>query len=104
MDTDDLSQETYAAVMETAVEFHHDLISEFGVLAEDCENDDDFLNVAEELIKEWLEERDLEDVLEYVFVDDLPSKEEFHQVLQKLLNNISLVRQIPIEKRRFDFD
>ena len=102
MDTDDLSKEAYSAVLETAEEFHHDLTLQFGLLSSDYDNDDDFLSQSETLIKGWLGQDDLRYVIEDIFFDDLPGKAEFEKVLQSILKNISIVRQIPLENRIFD--
>lgn len=102
MDTDDLSKETYSAVLVTAEKFHHDLTLKFGLLSYDCDNDDEFLNESQELIKSWLRQSHLQHVVKDIFFDDLPSLTDFRSVLEKILENISNVRQIPIEKRIFD--
>lgn len=43
MDTDDLSIPTYDGVLIKAERFNHDLTLQFGVLASQCKNDDDYL-------------------------------------------------------------
>jgi hypothetical protein len=102
MDTDDLSKETYKGVLITADKFHHDLTTEFGFLAGECTNDNDFLNKSEAMIKEWLSEGDMEDLIEELFSYKKPGIEDFEKILVKLLENIAEVRKIPISKRKFE--
>lgn len=54
MDTDDLSRTTYKGIILEAENFNHDLTLQFGLLASDCKDDDDYLNQAEALIIHWL--------------------------------------------------
>jgi len=65
--TDDLSTETYNAVILTAGRFHHDLTLQFGVRAEYCNTDDEFLNVSENMITSWLKKVDVEYTIEGIF-------------------------------------
>jgi hypothetical protein len=102
MDSDDLSKQTYAAVIETAENFHHDLTLQFGVLASSCHSDNEYLDFAEAMINEWLTDWEIEEIIADIFYDDPPKKKEFKNVLQKILSNIELVRKIPTEKRKFD--
>lgn len=53
MDTDELSEETYKAIFHTAEKYHHNLTLQFGLLASQCKNDDDYLNKASKLILCW---------------------------------------------------
>ena len=102
MDTNDLSRETHTAIIDTAERFHHDLTLQFGVLASDCKTDNEYLDQSESLIKEWLTDWDLEEVIMDIFFDDTPRKQDFKKVLDKILTNIEKVRNIPIEQRKFD--
>jgi len=102
MDTDDLSIETYKAIISAAESFHHDLTIEFGVLSYNCNTDDDFLQESESLINEWLTEWDLEEVIIDIFSQNPPSKYEFKSILEKILLNIKEVKQIPIRQRKFE--
>ncbi len=102
MDTDDLSVETYKAILIEAEKFHHDLTLQFGVLAGDCKTDNEYLDVSESMIKEWLTDLDLEEIIMDIFFDNPPSKKDFKKILDKLLINIENVRKTPIEKRKFD--
>lgn len=102
MDTNDLSRETYVAVFVTTERFHHDLASQFGVLAGACLTDNEFLDVSESLIKEWLCDWELEEAIMDIFFDNPPGKKEFKKILDTLLVNIVKVRMIPMEHRKFD--
>ena len=102
MDTNDLSRETHTAIIDTAEIFHHDLTLQFGVLADDCDNDNEFLDESESIIKDWLTNWDLEEVIMDIFFDDPPSKKEFKKTLERILINIENVRKIPMEQRKFD--
>lgn len=75
---------------------------QFGVLASDCESDDEYLDHADSMINEWLTDWDLEDVMMDIFFDDPPGKKEFKKVLENILTNIEKVRKIPIERRKYD--
>ena len=102
MDTNDLSRETHIAIIDTAERFHHDLTLQFGVLADDCNTDNEFLYESESIIKEWLTDWDLEEAIMEIFFDNTPSKKEFKKILDKILINIENVRKIPMEQRKFD--
>jgi len=41
-------------------------------------------------------------LLEDIFFDNQPNKKDFELILDKVLDNILKVRQISIEKRKFD--
>lgn len=102
MDTDDLSRETYTAIIDTAERFHHDLTLQFGVLAYNCKTDNEFLDKSESIIKEWLTDWNLEEAIMNIFFDNPPSKAEFKKILDEILMNIGSVKKIPIEQRKFD--
>ena len=50
MDTDDLSKESYNAILGEAESFHHDLTLQFGLLSYECSNEDEFLEESIRLI------------------------------------------------------
>jgi lipopolysaccharide assembly outer membrane protein LptD (OstA) len=102
MDTDDLSRETHNAIIDTAERFHNDLTLQFGVLASSCDTDNEFLDESESMIKQWLTDWDLEEVIDDIFFDDLPTKKGFEKILLKIVKNIENVRKIPMEQRKFD--
>jgi len=102
MDTNYLSRETHTLIIDTAERFHHDLTLQFGVLADYCNTDNEYLDESESMIKEWLTDWDLEEVIMDIFFEDAPRKEDFKKVLDKILTNIEKVRKIPVEQRKFD--
>ncbi len=101
MDTDDLSNETYKAVILEAEKLNHDLTLQFGVLASSCKNEKDYLMNAQELIYEIkkLDEFDLEDM----FFGNLPNIYLLNKCLQKIELNIAQVKAIPESKRHYEF-
>ena len=103
MDTDDLSNEAYAAVLLTAESFNHDLAVHFGCLADVCKNEKEYLLKAEHLINECLEDEDIEYLMEDIFFGNPPGEKDFKKTLSLILHNINKVRQIPKEKMTFAF-
>ena len=101
MDTDDLSQEAYQAIIIEAERFTHDLTLHYGLLSYDCKNETEYLAKAEELTKEILKCDDID--LDDLFWGEPPEKKELHRCLKKILVNIEKVKAITIEKRKFDF-
>lgn len=104
MDTDDLSIPTYKGIIIEAEKFNHDLTLQFGLLASDCKDDDDYLNQAEALIKEWLDEDDMFNLVEDIFFGEPVNEKDFKKTLNKLLANISEIRKTPMEQRKYEFD
>ena len=103
MDTDDLSNETYAAVLLTAESFNHDLTLHFGCLASECVNEEEYLLKAERLINKCLESENIESLMKDMFFGNTPKEKDFKNALYKILQNINKVRQISKEKRTFEF-
>ena len=101
MDTDNLSAETYNGIIITAEMFHHNLTLRFAVLANDCKNDNDFINVCEQLIKEWLK-AGIEEFMDEIFYEEMPDVNEFENVLHKILNKIIEIRKTPMDKRAYE--
>lgn len=100
MDTDELSEETYKAILKTSEKFNHDLTLQFGLLADGCTDDNDFLEQANQLIIEW--KSDLANSIDNIFVER-PSASSFENALLKIQNQIEEVLRIPISKRKFRF-
>jgi hypothetical protein len=101
MDTDDLSKETYKAILIESEKFNHDLTLQFGLLAEECKDEKDYIQNSLELINE-LKEMD-EDEFPDIFFDEIPDKKVLIRTLEKIKKNILKVQGIPFEKRHFDF-
>ncbi len=101
MDTDDLSNETYEAVIIEAERFHHNLTLHFGVLADDCDTDDEYLDAAEKLVKKIMKAKPHQ--LEDLFYGEVDDTSALPVTLEKMLENIARIREIPEEKRTYEF-
>jgi len=99
MDTDELSEEAYNAVIIKADKFHHDLTLQFGVMASDCKDENEYLNEAILLIKKY--ESDIESAMDGIFYENTPKKSTFKSVLKEIKNSIKEVQKIPIDKRKY---
>ena len=102
MDTDDLSIPTYNGIIIEAENFNHDLTIQFGVLASNCKDDDDFLNQAEKSIESWLKTDDFEDVIDDIFFGEPVDEIEFKNTLFKILSNIQEIRNTPMNEREYE--
>jgi len=101
MDTDELSNETYEAILITSEKFNHNLTLQFGLLSYECTDDNDYLNKANQLILEW--KGDLQNSIDEIFFDTKkPSLSSFEKILVEIKTEIEKVLDIPIEKREFD--
>lgn len=101
MDTDQLSTETYKAVLIEAEKFNDDLALQFGVMASSCINETEYLKNAKLLILEIrnLDEYDLTDM----FFGTLPNQKALKKTLNKIIQNIKEVEKIPEEQRKYEF-
>lgn len=92
MDTGDLSEETYRAIMVEAEIFNHDLTLQFGLLSGNCKDENDFVEKSIRLINEMekYDEVDLDDL----FFGNPPKMNEFKIALKKILNNIVELKKI----------
>lgn len=99
MDTGDLSEETYRAIMIEAEMFNHDLTLQFGLLSGECKNEEDFIEKSLELIEEMknYDEIDLDDM----FFGNPPEMNDFLNSIKKIIKNIDKVKEIPTEKRTY---
>ena len=86
MDTGDLSDKTYHAIIVEAERFNHALTLQFGLLSYECKDEKEFIEKSKNLVKE-LQETD-ETTIADMFFGDPPKKADFHKVLNKLLMNI----------------
>ena len=102
MDTDDLSIPTYNGILTEAEKFNHDLTLQFGVLASECRDDDDYLDRAETLIKEWLSVENFDNIIDAVFYGGYVNYAEFKKTLGKILINIAEIRKTPMDKREYE--
>jgi hypothetical protein len=99
MDTDDLSENAYKAVLIEAELLHHDLTLQFGVLAGRCNTEEDYLSASKSRVISWLAEPKKDFLMTRIFFDDPPGKIDFIRCLERILKNVEEVRQIPPEKR-----
>lgn len=99
MDTGDLSEETYEAIMIEAERFNHDLTLQFGLLSGECKDEESFIEKSIQLIDEMKIYDEID--LDYMFFGNPPKMNDFHSVLRKIIENINKVKEIPIEKRTF---
>ncbi len=101
MDTDDLSKETYKAVIIEAEKFHHDLTLRFGLLSYQCKDENEFIEKSMKLVSVVQKADDA--LLNDIFFGEVPEKIKLAKALDKISINIAKVRLIPIEKRHYDF-
>jgi hypothetical protein len=102
MDTDDLSIPTYNGIIIEAERFNHDLTLQFGVLASVCNDDDDYLNQAEALIKDLMQVDDFGDIIDDIFYGEYVNEKAFRVTLNKILSNIADIRKTPMEEREYE--
>ena len=100
MDTGDLTEETYRAIMIEAEMFNHDLTLQFGLLSSGCKDENDFIEKSIHMINEMInyDKNDFHDM----FFGNPPKKKEFQNALTKILDNIGEVKKIPTEQRTYD--
>jgi len=101
MDTDDLSQEAYKAIMIEAERFNHDLTLRFGVLSGDCNDEEEYLKKSLLLIEKIKKAKKYQ--LEDIFFGDVPNIDHLNKILDRIIENIERVKKIPFKKRHFDF-
>jgi hypothetical protein len=101
MDTDDLSQEAYKAIMIESERFNHDLTLRFGVLSGDCNDEEEYLDKSLLLIKKLKNAKKYQ--LEDIFFGNVPNTDQLNKTLDRIIENIVRVKKIPIKKRHFDF-
>jgi hypothetical protein len=78
------------------------LTLQFGVLASECRNDDDYLNKSEARIKEWLSDDNFEEVADDIFYGEEMDLEAFRTTLKKLLSNTVEIRTPLIDERTYE--
>ncbi len=91
IDTDELSDEVYEAIIGGAEEFNHDLTLQFGVLSKHCSDEKDYIKKSKMLIKEMFT-YDSDDIYD-LFFGNPPTKKQFHVALKKILENIANLEQ-----------
>ena len=101
MDTDELSEEAYDAVIVESGKFNDDLTLQFGLIANSCKNEKEYLAKAKRLIT-TISEMD-EDHLYDLFFGSPPNKKNLFLILEKIQDKISAVEKIPESKRHYEF-
>ncbi len=91
MDTDDLSDKTYKAILGEAEKFNHDLTLQFGLLSYECKNEAEYIKKSQMLISEMLQYDEAE--RDDMFFGNPPAKKEFHEALKKILANIQSLQR-----------
>lgn len=85
MDTDDLSDRSYRAILIEAERFNHDLTLHFGLLSERCDDEQDFFDKSLQLI-DALQSAEA-DELDDVFFGQSPDPVKLHKTLDKIRRN-----------------
>lgn len=100
MDTGDLSEEAYKAIMIEAEMFNHDLTLQFGLLSSHCINENDFVEKSIQLVSKMktYDHVDFDDM----FFGNPPEMIKFQAALKRILDNIVELKKIPTEKRTYD--
>ena len=86
IDTDDLSDKTYQAIMAEAGKFDENLTLRFGLLSYRCTDEKDFIDKSVILIHEMLRFDDAE--MDDMFFGEPPTRKSFYRILNKILKNI----------------
>lgn len=100
MDTDDLSQEAYEAIISEAERFNHNLTLQFGLLSYECQDEQEYILKSILLIKALKKAKP--NALTNIFFGEVPNLNKFIETLDKILDNIGHVNQIPIDSRHYD--
>ena len=91
IDTDDLTDATYNAIMREADRFDDNLTLQFGLLSYECKDEKEFILKSELLIRKML--RYNADSLDNMFFGEPPSKADFQAVLHKILANLEELKK-----------
>lgn len=87
MDTRAISENTYKAILGAAEDAHHDLALQFGLLAKICEDEQDYIRKAGQLVDLMLQYPEPD--IDAIFINNPLNKEEFHNALYKIADNIA---------------
>ena len=101
MDTDDLSEEAYRAIMVEAELFNHDLTLRFGLISGKCKNEDDFIEKSLALIKEMEKYNAMK--IDAIFFGNPPKMNDFYKALKTIEKNIEKVKKVPLKKRTYPY-
>jgi hypothetical protein len=100
MDTDNLSNEAYNAVLVESEKLTHDLTIHFGVIAKKCKDERAYLDKAFNLTINIL--KLTENQLQDFFWGTVPDKNKLILTLNKIISNIIEVNEIPPDRLTYD--
>lgn len=86
MDTGELSDKTYDAILIEAEKFNHDLTLQYGLLSYECENEEEYIRKALLLTEAMRRSNEFE--LESIFFGDPPLNKDLTKALDKIKRNI----------------
>lgn len=86
IDTDDLTDKKYNAIIAEAEKFNHDPTLQFGLLSYSCKDEDAFVAASKKLIEKMLKYNKAN--LADIFFDNAPPMADFHVALHQILTNI----------------
>lgn len=86
MDTDDLSNKTYKAILIEAEKFNHNLTLRFGLLSYQCKDEADYISKSKLLIEKMLKCN--KHVVHGLFYGEPPLMKDFHDALNRIKKNI----------------
>ena len=89
IDTGDLTDKTYQAIITEADMFNENVTLQFGLLSDECKDETDFIKKSKQLIKQMLKYNMAN--IDDMFFGEPPIKKEFHNALNKILENISSI-------------
>ncbi len=86
MDTDELSEKTYQAILVEAEKFNHDLTLRFGVLSYQCSDEKEYIQKSIRLINA-IKKMNLAEI-DDMFFGNPPNKNELLKALKRIVDNI----------------
>jgi hypothetical protein len=101
MDTDDLSVEAYTGILAEAEKLSSGLTLHYGLLSYECSTEEEYIEKAEKLTSRFLKSTASD--LDEIFMDHPPKIENFMRTLKMILENIDLIKSIPVDKRTYEF-
>ncbi len=99
MDTGNLSEEAYEAIMIASERFNHDLTLQFGLLSGHCKDENDFVEQSIQLIDKMIKYDKFD--LDEMFYGAPPKTSVFHTTLKGILVNLKELKKTPVEKRTY---
>jgi uncharacterized protein YyaL (SSP411 family) len=99
MDTDDLSVEAYTGILDEAEKLSSGLTLHYGLLSYECSTEVEYIEKAENLTRRFLKSTASD--LYGIFMDQPPKIENFMRTLKTILENIDLIKSIPVDKRTY---